>query len=185
MKTLLKSGIAALVVSLFALSGLTTAQAAVMTYTFSITGDVVVGDETSPNVYGLTAGDTISATGSFIADLGTIGSESGTVLFGSGSGNSLSIDLNGTILTASDDNGFAGGTGPYLTFSLGDLTDFDFQKSGSPTEFNSSFVYFDDFDQMFGQWQSNANLQVVPLPAGIWLLGSGLLALAGSIRRRH
>jgi hypothetical protein len=164
------------------LCGLPAVQAAVVTYNFSILGDVSFGDG-SGSAFGLNTGETITATGTFTADLGTIGSETGTVAFGSGSGNTMSIDLNGTIFTASDDDRFGAGAKPSLTFSSGSLTDFDFLKDPG---FSSNFMFFDNLDSstLFGEWQTNANLTVVPLPAALWLFGSGLLGLVGIVRRR-
>lgn len=158
------------------------AFAALVTYNFNISGTVYVGDETFANAYNLTAGETITATGFFTADLGTSGNETGTVLFATGSGNSMTIDVNGTLLTASDDTGYGTGIGPYLTFTSGTLTDFDFQKTSAPA-FNSSFVYFDDFGDLFGAWDS-LTLTAVPVPAAVWLFGSGLLGLVGVTRRK-
>jgi len=171
------------------LCGLPAAQAVAVTYSFSITGDVSVGEESfgpASNAFGLSAGDTITATGTFTADLGTIGSETGTVLFGSGSGNSMSIDVNGTIFTASDDDSFGAATGPFLTFTAGSLFDFDFLKTSVP-QFNSSFTSFDNLSTstLFGDWQTNANLTPVPLPGALWLFGSGLLGVMGAIRRKQ
>ena len=153
------------------------------TYSFTIEGTVFAGNEFFANAYNLTAGDIITATGMFTADLGTIGLETGIVSFGNGSGNSLSIDLNGTTLTASDDTSFMSATGPSLTFSAGALTDFDFQKTSLPA-FNSSFLGFDDFDSMYGEWTSTT-LTAVPVPAAAWLFGSGLLGLVGIARRKN
>jgi hypothetical protein len=177
-----------LAVALALFSAMPAAQAALATYNYTITGDVYVGDETFANAYGLTAGDTVTATGTFTADLGTIGNETGTVLFATGSGNTMSIDLNGTIFTAADDDGFLGGIGPYLIFDSGSLFDFDFQKTSEP-KFNSSFSFFDNFNEsesMFGEW-TDLNLTVVPtvvpVPAAVWLFGSGLLGLVGLARR--
>ncbi|BAV33875.1 hypothetical protein SCL_1570 [Sulfuricaulis limicola] len=144
------------------------------------------GDEWSPNAYNLTVGESVTATGTFTADLGTIGSETGTVSFATGTGNTMSINLNGTFVYATDDNGYGSGLGPSLTFTAGSLYDFDFQKTGSPS-FNSSFLFFDDYDQLLGQWTS-MSLTVapapIPVPAAAWLFGSGLLGLAGIARRR-
>jgi hypothetical protein len=151
----------------------------------------LVGDELNPNAYNLTGnfgdpGESITATGTFTADLGTIGNETGTVLFATGSGNTMSIDLNGTFLFATNDSGYGTGIGPSLTFASGSLFDFDFQKPASPA-FNSSFLSFDDFDSMYGEW-TNLSLTVVPtvvpVPAAVWLFGSGLLGLAGMARRK-
>lgn len=158
------------------------AFAATVTYSFNISGTVYVGDEFSANAYNLTAGDTITATGFFTADLGTTGNETGTVLFATGSGNSMTIDLNGTFLYEYDDTGYGSGIGPYLTFNSGNLTDFDFQKTSAPA-FNSSFTQFDDFDGLYGEWD-NLTLTAVPAPAALWLFGTGLLGLVGVARRR-
>lgn len=179
----------AMAVAMF--GALPAAQAALVTYNYTITGYVLVGDELSPNVYNLTGNyglpnESITASGTFTADLGTIGNETGTVLFATGSGNTMTINLNGTFLYATDDSGYGTGIGPSLTFASGSLFDFDFQKPASPA-FNSSFLSFDDFDQMYGEWTS-LNLTVVPtvvpVPAAVWLFGSGLLALAGIARSK-
>jgi hypothetical protein len=180
-----------LTVALALFSTMPAAQAASVTYNFTITGDVLVGDELNPNAYNLTGnfgdpGESITATGTFTADLGTIGNETGTVLFATGSGNTMSIDLNGTTLFETNDSGYGTGIGPSLTFASGSLFDFDFQKPASPA-FNSSFLSFDDFDSMYGEW-TNLSLTVVPtavpVPAAVWLFGSGLLALAGIARSK-
>ncbi len=160
-------------------AGVAGAVTIVPTYNYVITGTVLAGDEFAPNAYNLTAGDSITASGTFTADL-TGGT---TVSFANGSGNSMTIDLNGTPLSASDDDGFLAGTGPTLTFDAGSaLTDFDFQDTGTPS-FNSSFLFFDDFDNLFGEWDSNVSLTVIPLPAAFWLFGSGLLALVAALRK--
>jgi len=174
-----------LVVTLALLFTMPVAQAA--TYNFTITGDVLAGDELSPNAYNLTFGETITATGTFSANLGTIGNETGTIFFATGSGNTMTIDLNGTFLFAADDNGYGTGAGPSLTFSAGSLTDFDFLKNINTPAFSSYFLFFDDQDQMFGQW-TNASLTVVPtvvpVPAAVWLFGSGLVSLIAIGRRK-
>lgn len=142
------------------------AYAVPVAYNFSITGTVLaLGTETVTvtengtvsstitttvaNAYGLGVNDTITAYGSFTADLGP--TVSGTVNFDfaafNATGNTLTIDMNGalsggTLLLASDDATYLS-SGSYLTFSNGALTDFDYFKTTAPT-FNSSFVFFDD-----------------------------------------
>jgi hypothetical protein len=152
-------------------------------YNFTIQGLVSDGDESFPNDFNLTAGDIITATGSFTANLGTIGNETGTVSFATGSGNTMSINLNGTFLFASDDIGYGTGGGPSLDFLSGSLTNFDFYKSSTPYSFDSYGLYFDDFDALFGTWTSTT-LTPVPVPAAVWLFGSGLLGLVGIARRK-
>jgi hypothetical protein len=155
-------------------------HAAAVTYNFTIIGDVQLGDETDPNDYNLSAGDTITATGTFTADLGTIGNETGTVLF-SVSGNTMTIDLNGTLLYETDHDT---GSGPSLTFNSGSLFDFYYNKTTSSPIFYSSFLFFDDTDLMVGEWRSDVTLTPVPVPAAVWLFGSGLLGLAGIARSK-
>lgn len=165
------------------------AQAALVTYNYTVTGYVLFGDELSPNAYDLTGnvgspGESITATGTFTADLGTLGNETGTVSFGTSSGNTMTLDLNGTFLSASDDNGFLSDTGPSLTFSSGNLDDFSFLKNTiDPLKFRSFGLGFDDLDQMYGEWTS-VSLTAIPVPAAVWLFGSGLLGLAGIARRK-
>jgi hypothetical protein len=171
-----------LIISLAVLCGATVTHAATVMYSFTIEGTMLIGDETYPNAFGLTAGETIEATGFFTADLGTVGSETGTVSFHAGSGNTLSIDLNGYIITAADDTRGVGS--PSLTFLNGGLTDFNYLKTTAHA-FNSSFGFFDNLadESMLGEWTSST-LTVVPVPAAVWLLGSGLLGLVGIARRK-
>lgn len=156
-------------------SGTATAVPVPVVYDYTIEGTVYVGDETAPNPWSLTAGDTITASGTFTADLGAIGSETGTVIFGGG--DTMTIDLlNGQFLTEADDIG-----GISLSFAGGSLTDFVFIDGGF--EFNSNFTFFDDFGTLFGEWTSS-ELVAVPVPAAVWLFGSGLIALVGVRRRK-
>jgi hypothetical protein len=163
-------------------------QAATVTYNYVITGDVLVGDEFDANDFNLTGnfgspgGDTITAYGIFTADLSVVGNV--TVIFESGSGNTMTIDLNGTLLTAANDDRYASALGkPSLTFNTFNLNDFDFTKTSSPA-FNSNFMQFDDFDNLLGEWRSTVSLTAVPVPPAIWLFGSGLLGMAAVARRK-
>ena len=159
------------------------ANAAPITYQYTIYGDVVSGDEFAPNWWNLTVGDIISASGEFTVDdafLGPIGGEDGTVVFGAG--DSMTIDLLGgqTLTEADAYSGYVA-----LSFVGGTLVGLDYiYTNGGGEDFNSYFDNFDDFDSLVGLWQTNANLTVVPIPAAVWMFGSGLLALAGWSRRR-
>ncbi len=168
------------------------AHAAAVTYDFTIVGDVTLGDEClGPNSFNLTGGcgfgslDTITATGTFTADLGTVGNETGTVSFGLLSGNTLSIDMDGAgTLTEADDTG---GTGASLSFLNGQLTDFDFLTDDGDS-LSSLFLDFTNganggAGQYVGEWRPDVTLTAVPVPAAIWLFGSAL-GLFGSVRRR-
>jgi hypothetical protein len=95
-----------------------------------------------------------------------------------GGGDTMTIDLlGGQFLTEADDIG-----GISLTFAGGSLTDFVFIDGGF--EFNSNFTFFDDFGNLFGEW-TDAELVAVPVPAAVWLFGSGLIALVGLRRRKQ
>jgi hypothetical protein len=206
------------------------ASAVTTTYNFSITGVVdVLGTKvvtvknsngstdsvtttTQTNAYNLAVNDTITAYGTFTADLGV--NETGTVLFDQASGNTLTIDMNGalpggTLLFASDAANYVSGGAPSLTFSNGALVDFDFLKISTP-KFNSSFTYFDDltsvaatpyenigggksssttYNAMLGHWLSGANeVAISPVPEAetyaMMLVGLGLVGLMGATRKK-
>jgi hypothetical protein len=173
----------ALVAILTMLFGMQTSHAALVS--FSITGEVLAGDDGFfPNDFGLDTGDFITATGFF--DDSVLSSGTGTVSFGSGSGNSMTINVGTVTFTASDDSGFGSGF-PKLVFSSNLLQDFDFTAS-TPTTFNSNGLFFDDiggnYGDMFGEWSDTVSLTPVPVPAALWLFGSGLIGLAGVARRK-
>lgn len=164
------------------------AQAALISY--EITGDVLAGNEFGDaNAFGLAAGDTIMATGIF--DDSVLTSGAGTLSFDSGSGNTMTITVGTETFTAGNDSRFGVAPGsPTITLSsLTTLTDFDFLAllgtNGAPADFNSNFTSFDDFDVMFGDWQTTITTQVVPVPAAVWLFGSGLIGLVGIARRKR
>ncbi|MDH5648016.1 MAG: VPLPA-CTERM sorting domain-containing protein [Gammaproteobacteria bacterium] len=167
----------------------TSAQAAMVNFT--VTGTVLVGEESgSGNDYLLSAGDTITAYGTF-DDSALVGG-TGSVLFGLGSGNSLTISAGTATLLASMDQNYDVDIGfgyfPQLVFDAGLLVDFDtlmvYGQNGAPADFDSYFLGFSDFGSMYGEWNPNVQITAVPVPAAIWLLGSGLLGLAGVARRR-
>jgi len=183
------------------------------TYDFSITGTVITQNtlkqgnkpsELDTNAWGLVAGSTITAYGSFVADLGP--TMSGTVLFDLNAfttkGNILTIDMNGaladgSLLLASNDSSYTSGGGAFLTFSNGNLTNFDYQKTTTP-KFNSLGMFFDDvskpksgnttYQALLGEWSTNSNLVASPVPEAstyaMMLAGLGLVGWMGSARRK-
>ena len=176
----------AVIATVTILCGMQSAQAALISYT--ITGDVILGDEFGDlNAFGLTAGDTITATGVFDDTPLTAGA--GTILFSSGSGNTMTISVGTETFTASNDTGYGGSSGSSITLSsLSTLTDFDFLAfsgtNGAPEDFSSNFTSFDDLNLMFGDWRTTIVTAVVPVPAALWLFGSGLIGLVGIARRK-
>jgi hypothetical protein len=187
-KALCRGVAAALLIS--ASTGLYAAQT---TYNYTITGVVEVGDEVSPNAFDLTGnfgdpgGETITAFGTFTVD-DSFATSGGTVSFEAGSGNTMTIDLNGTLLSASDALSYPAGapTGPTLQFTSGwTLSEFFYDKLSSPT-FYSSFTQFDDTDMLYGEWQTMASVTAVPEAEtyAMMLAGLGLVGWMGVARRK-
>ena len=172
----LRSAVAALLVA-----ASTTLYAAPTTYTYTLTGDVLSGDEGLANAYNLTAGETITAYGTFTVD-SSYATSGGTVSFGMGSGNTMTIDLNGTLLSASDDIDYATGL-PALTFTSGwTLDNFNYVKAAT---FDSLYLGFTDFDSLYGEWQTNAAVTAVPEAEtyAMMLAGLGLVGFMGARRK--
>ena len=157
---------------------------------FTITGTV----EPHPNPGGvslLPIGSTITATGTFDDNNAPL---NGTIYFNSGSGNSLSINLGslGTLNETHDTryNTALPNSGPLFTFASGVLTGFDYSAftgtNSAPITFTSFNLIFDNdvLRTLRGTWDS-ANAVFVPVPAAVWLFGSGLIGLAGVARRKH
>ena len=161
------------------------ANAALMNYT--ITGDVWFGDDPEVNFFGLNPTDTITATGVFEDDVLTTDG-SGTISFGAGSGNSMTLTVGFETYTASNDQSFLLDGSPHITLSNFALTDLDFfalaGTNGANGDFNSYFLAFDDLDVLYGEWRTTVEISAVPVPAAAWLFGSGLLALFGFVRRK-
>jgi hypothetical protein len=162
-----------LVFTLLIALGMASAQAALVNYT--ITGLVLVGDETygaGSNVFNLTANEEITAFG--VIDDSVFGAGTNNATFvGS---NTITIDVNGTLFTEADDAGAS------LTFVNGDLDDFSFIAG----TFNSNFMQFNDPVSNFflGQWNTAVVTTVIPIPAAFWLFGSGLMGLIGIARKK-
>ncbi len=163
-------------------------QAAIINFT--VTGNV---DDsfTSTNDFGLNLGDTITASGTF-DDSGLTGTGAEFVSFGSGSFNSMSLDVGNSSFVETDDNNYLTGF-PRLFFQDGVFdginfnTDFSiesyFQSSGTTKTFQGED---DNFGWFGGSWDvSSYSASPVPVPAAVWLFGSGLLGLIGVARRKH
>lgn len=165
------------------------AHAAPTTYNYTLIGDVLLGAELSPNVFDLYGnfgdpGDTITAYATFTVD-DSFAANGGTVSFEDGSSNTLTLDLNGTLLFASDAISYpAGGAlGPSLTFSAGwTLVDFYFDGAS----FYSSFTQFDDMDGMYGEWRTDGLVAVVPEAKtyAMMMAGLGMVGFMGMARKK-
>lgn len=175
MKTLLKLALAGL------FFGGSVANAAVVNFT--IDGTVNTG-----NTFNLTAGSAISASGSFDDSVLT-GGDTGTVLFDMSSGNSLSLSFGNMTFQASDDIDYASGN-PFITLSAGGLTAFDFAANVGTMGYLTSFelnvdAEDDSLNFVNATWTGiTITPTAVPVPAAVWLFGSGLLGLVGVARRK-
>ncbi len=158
--------------------GLNSTQAALMN--FSVMGDIVIGQELYSNIYNLSAGDTVTLTGTF-DDTG-LTSGTGTVYFDiNNPTNSFSISLGAFTESSFDDISYASGGLPAITFNNYQLVDMDFLTQ----TFNSWGLGFDDQNSMYGEWRTDVQFSPVPAPAALWLLVSGLIGLAGFLRKRE
>ena len=173
-----------LLVSTFALAaGAGGVQAALVNFTLSGT----VGSADAGNAFGLNIGDSITMTGVFNdSALNDVGAES--VVFSAGSGNSLDIVVGTMSFTETDDVDYSLGSSPSLSFFDGAFTGFDFLTYfGTFGQFESTVLSAgamdDNFNVVNSAW-TNYSVAAVPVPAAVWLFGSGLLGLAGVARRK-
>ena len=151
--------------------GMASAQAAVEDYTYyTITGDVSFAD---PNIWGITTTNGVEARVSIFGDATADGTYNVDFMY---------LDFDG----ASGANGlnqdeFAS-FGISLTLIGGAVSDFYFFNDDYT--FESSFTQFTDGTggAVVGQWTA-IQQTAVPIPAAVWLFGSGL-AMLGWVRRK-
>lgn len=181
-----KAGGAALIACCMAL-GTGGAQAALVNFT--LTGDVNLYAAPG-NVFGVNAGDDVIVTGTFDDD--ALSGGTGTVSFDQGSGNTLSFSFAGMPFTEQSDADYTiANNRPSLTFAAGVFTGFNFAAEFGGLDghvFSSQDLYFDGWEYGFDATVSGTWLGIemapVPAPAAVWLLGSGLIGLAGIAKRR-
>jgi hypothetical protein len=158
---------------------------------FSVTGDpyfVAAG-----NPFGLTACGTctesISADGVY-DDSGLDGVGTEFVYFGSGSGNSITAHVGTIDFLETMDVDYAGGFDPFLEFQDGNLASinllFTTGTNGATADFSSSGILFGSGSVLSGIWDAGSfSTTPVPMPAAVWLFGSGLIGLVGVARRKR
>lgn len=161
------------------------AQAALVQ--FSLTGRI----DGSTGAYGLDVGDTITAFGVF--DDSAILMAPYTAYFDSAhGGNVMTVQAGSLTVSHTQDLSYASGGSPKLEFnSSGALigVGFDAFLNGGGNFYSGTLAGFQFEDGSFnfatGYWDASS-LTVVPIPAAVWLLGSGLIGLAGfAVRKRQ
>lgn len=184
--SIMKTTTRIIIVSLTVLFGISSANAALIDFTLN--GDVDSAD--AGNIFNVTVDSTITATGSFDDSLLT---------GGTGAISNLSITVGALSF---DDSMDVWGGGLITLTGSGSLSEFIYEADAGV---NSSSAFFDSFFTSFtgsafngpkdkgsnteltiaGTWDTSSfNVAVVPVPAAIWLFGSGLLGLAGMARRK-
>ncbi|MDH5190114.1 MAG: hypothetical protein OEW89_02565 [Gammaproteobacteria bacterium] len=201
MSVIRKNIYALLGLMLFVVAGNTNAIS-VNYISYKITGEVV---SAGSNPFGLVDGSLVTATG-IISDVGSgyqivegslIGGDAtGTLAFGAGMENTMTITVGNTVFDASNDVNFGTGS-PTFHLTSGVLDGFEILMSagvnGATDNFYSSLPVgesvfrFGDNDTFVGYWNTGIeiiNPNPVPVPAAVWLFGSGLLGLIGFARRK-
>lgn len=166
--------------------GAGSAQAAL--WNFTLGGEVIYADD--PNDYNLSSGSAVTVTGVFDDSVLTGGT--GTVSFATGNpyGNIFTVNAGSIVFTP--DEVFSGT--PQLTLNAMNVdfasTGFSFYATDGTTgaTFNSYFGDFDgddvNWNLVSGEWLTFSTTEVVvPVPAAVWLFGSGLMGLIGIARR--
>lgn len=175
-----KIGGSALIAGLLLLLCTGGAQAALVSFTLNGTVDGSFG---SP--YGLNIGDTITASGLF--DNTAIAPSPYTVYFDqSHSDNTLSITAGSLTLNQTQDDAYTLGGSPRFEFdSLGNLIGVNFNSLPFSSGALSFYAEGINFDAVTGVWNATSfSMTPVPVPAAVWLLGSGLVGLVGVAHRR-
>jgi len=157
----------------------TTTQAAPVNFT--LTGDLEAVEAGNPfgltpcTEPGTTCTDSITATGSFddsTFDVGFLGNIYQLT--------DLNIVVGSEIFTNSMDFFFGYGE---ITLEAGIFKALDYSaaadNNGANYNFDSVTIAFNSTDQLNGSWLANSYTTAVPVPAAVWLFGSGLLGLAG------
>jgi len=178
--------------SLICMTLLTVSQAQAALFDFSVNGQI--GAAAAENSWGLSVGDIFTASGQFDDSVfSTVDDGTGTKIFDFTSPtNNMTITFGNTLYT--DGMDVFGGANMFLTAAgafdgisyLSTLADPGFESTGfvgGPFDVSGT----DSTGFTDGTWDVDSYAQVaaVPVPAAIWLFGSGLIGLAGIGRRKN
>ena len=185
MHNILKTG-GASIAGLFMFLAMGGAQAAMVNFT--VTGEV---DSAYGSPFGLVVGSTITASGTF--DDSVISTAPYTVYFDSAnsSSNTMTIVAGSYTWNQTQDDSYGSGGYPNLVLDgSGNFVGINFHAlllDGSAFDsFSSTFAINDDaFNEVNGTWTASTfSMTPVPVPAAVWLFGSGLVGLVGLVRRK-
>ena len=176
--------------SIICMTLLTVSQAQAALINFTV--DAQIGSAPAGNSFGLTVGDIITASGQF-DDSTMLTGAFGDYFDFTSPVNNMSISFGNTDYTdAMEKDG-----GALMYFSNGIFDGISYVAAIDPTipEFLSNGLVGGPFDvsgtdytgYVDGTWQvgSYSAVSAVPVPAAIWLFGSGLIGLAGIGRRKN
>ena len=177
--------------SLICATLLTASQAQAVLVNFSVNG--TINAAASENSWGLEVGNLFTASGQFDDSIFTLDTDGSTKIFDfTSSTNNMTISFGSTVYT--DEMDVFDGANMFLTAS-GAFDGISYLSDSVNPEFESTgFVGglydvtgTDSAGYVDGTWDAGSYTQVaaVPVPAAIWLFGSGLLGLAGIGRRKH
>jgi len=181
--------------SLICATLLTASQAQAALVDFSVNG--TINAAASGNSWGLEVGNLFTASGQFDDSIFTLDIDGSTKIFDfTSSTNNMTISFGSTVYT--DEMDVFDGANMFLTASgafdgisyLSDSVNPEFESTGfvgGPFDVTGTDYAGDYARYVDGTWDSGSYTQVaaVPVPAAIWLFGSGLLGLAGIGRRKH
>ncbi len=158
----------------------------------TITADVYLAE----NYDGLVFGDTITADITFDDALTGVGTE--TLYFNTTNTLDITAGSFGSFLF--DESMKSNISTTSITFEDGYLVDFSFsalfEENSAPEQFHSSLTTAtadrdyrvkgqDIHVGLYAEWDTETQfIAAVPVPAAVWLFGSGLLGLAGVARRK-
>jgi len=139
-------------------------------------------------------GKTVTITGTFDDSVFWNPGVAGTVSFSSGSTNTFTIAFDSYIFSNSDEVSYSLGTYPYIDINTTiDYVYLIFQSK----KYGNTILSFTDSDFYFRHLLNGSEVAgimddtsfimtpvTVPIPAAIWLFGSGLLGLIGISRRK-
>lgn len=177
--------------SLIYLTLLATSQLQAALVDFSVDGEITSAE--IGNTFGLSIGDLITASGQF--DDSVIGAGITEVDFTTAV-NNMQISVGNALYTDATES--FGGALIFFNNGVFDGIDYDsvdgtFDSWGSLGELDTYGNVLDDFNGLYdgshykigGSWlASTFEVTPVPVPAAVWLFGSGIVFLAGFARRK-